>query len=196
MCMARAQTEIDCLAVRHPHHNQDEREVGFAKFLGDFDPSLTDLVICEVKSDPKLQSFNGPIKRDDLIALSAVLNWAGVFEKGTVHSVAEKLRPFFEDGVKTAEALRGVTVGKVRVRALFCCPPMDERDVTGWWLTSEEIFRYAKECFSPSAPRAGCSARYNFLQWGRSLEPIVRWVKETPKEQISLAGLYKHLGVK
>jgi hypothetical protein len=73
----QTQTDIDCLAIRHPRHSQAERGLGKNKFLDD-EESLTDLILCEVKSDPKQVRFNEPIRtRPD--ALRTMLQWAGVF---------------------------------------------------------------------------------------------------------------------
>ncbi len=67
----RNRTEIDCLAVRHPHHCQPEREIETSPFL-DVNEGETDLILCEVKSSPKSLCFNRSLTDNNEALLSAL----------------------------------------------------------------------------------------------------------------------------
>jgi len=59
----QTRTEIDCLAIRHPHHRQSERLVDSAEFLSIKDGEV-DIILCEVKSDSHNLMFNLPVRTD------------------------------------------------------------------------------------------------------------------------------------
>lgn len=190
----QASTDIDCLAVRLPHHRQDDRQVAEAKFLG-VEPNLTDLIVCEVKSIPEVLAFNEPV-RTSVEVLAGMLRWAGALADEKVQSVAERLQPLLADGVPSDVARKGIVEDGVRVRALLCCPLHSLDEENRWCLNGEEILRYADECFNPEQARPTCSVRYNFQQWSYPLSQIVVWLKseKTPRPP-TLAALYAHLGV-
>ena len=48
----RARTEVDCIAVRHPHYREPERQIEPSEFLGANEGKI-DLILCEVKHDPE-----------------------------------------------------------------------------------------------------------------------------------------------
>lgn len=188
-------TEIDCLAIRHPHHAQPEREVSASPFLALWDGYI-DVLICEVKSEAAQLAFSQRL-RDHCDVLESVLRWLGVFCDEHVRSVAERLRPMLQTGVDSNLAREGVAEGTVRVRGLLCGPPCTEAQVQGMWcLVGAEILRFTHECFNPPEPRKDCSTRYNFRLWGRWLAPLVEYFKEDvgPKGTPTLEGLYERLG--
>lgn len=187
----QTQTDIDCLAIRHLYHSQPERDLGTAKFLDD-DAEMTDLILCEVKSDPNQLCFNRPI-RTDPEALRAMLRWVGIFNDREMESVVRRLQPLLQQDVVAETARAGVLEGGFRVRALLCCPTLFDTIDHRWCLTGDEIFDYAGRCFHPVEPRAFSSTRYNFQQWGYPFTPIVQWFKERP-DQLALEALYERLG--
>lgn len=67
--------DVDCLAVRHPYHDQSERGVETDPFLA-VGPQ-TEILICEVKSSPESLSFNKPLRTDPSVSRDA-LRWAGL----------------------------------------------------------------------------------------------------------------------
>lgn len=186
-------TEIDCLAVRHPGHEQPDRGVACSKFLR---PSseVTDLLICEVKSSPDALAFN-PRLRADAEVLRRVLLWAGVFHSEQLDALVTRLQPLLQGNVEPNLAEQGVSEGGVRVRALLCCPP-SVSDVPGVWaLHGGEILDFVMGCFTPAEPRDGCSTRYNFKLWGSGLAPLVAYFKNVPPdEKPTLDRLYASLG--
>lgn len=190
----QARTEIDCLAIRHPYHCQSERGVGTSDFLGTHDGE-TDLILCEVKSDPKLLKFNHPV-RNDFEALRAALRWAGIFTEEQAGLVADRLQPLLQDDVPLDVVRVGVVEGSFRVRPLLCCPPCSEVATDKWCLPGTEIFRFADQCFNPPERRDSCSTRYNFHQWSYPFTPVVTYLKNCHMTgTMNLEGLYQHLGV-
>lgn len=155
---------------------------------------ITDVLICEVKSDPDKLSFNKPMKMD-VGALAGILNWTGAFEPDKAAEVAGRLRSLFDEELPIEQARQGLIEGDVRVRALLCCPPMSESPKNRWRLTAPTILNYAEACFRPDETRPTCSVRYNFQQWGYPLRWIVTWLKDANRAgSATLAELYEHLG--
>lgn len=187
-------TEIDCLAVRHPYHRQLDRGVGPPPFLGNFGIEA-DLIICEVKTNANEIRFNKALAESN-DAISKVICWAGVLPEAetriAIPLVAELLKP----GKSIVAARSGVTTGGVRIRALLCSPAATPTKICGAWiLTSDEIFRYARECFNPDGRRANCADRYDFRLWGSELSPVVEYFKNLARgQQASLQRLYHKLG--
>jgi hypothetical protein len=189
-----ARTEIDCLAVRHPHHSQSDRCVETAEFLGTYGGD-TEIILCEVKSELGSLAFNRPV-REDPQALRAALQWAGLLTEEEVDVAVKRFQPLLQSEVSLDVAKAGIIEGSCRIRGLLCCPPCSEGNVERWCLLGSEIFRFAGLCFNPSTPRESCSTRYNFQQWGYPFTPVVRYLKNgDPKAELTLEGLYAHLGI-
>lgn len=188
-------TDGDCIAVRFPGHSQRERQVKCSPFLA-LRAGEVDLIICEVKSDLEHLHFNDPLRKNKE-ALRAVIRWAGLFEEGPSDLLADRLRELVQLGVGLNDAREGVVGGGCRVRPLLCCPPLQKELDDRWCLTGPEMFRFMHECFDPSQPRDTCSTRYNLLQWGYALEPLVDYFKNGvgPGGSPNLVDLYAHLGV-
>lgn len=190
----QATTEVDCVAIRMPNHRQVDRIVADAPFLG-VKPGLTDLIICEVKSDPTKVTFNNPLKTSQQ-ALKAIIEWAGVHSDADIASVAEKFQPLLADQASIDQVVSGIVEDGVRVRGLLCCPTMTPIDGSRWLLDGGEILRYAEECFNPPERRETCSVRYNFQQWGYPLSKIVTWLKDKKRQNpATIDELYQHLNV-
>lgn len=186
----QTRTELDCLAVRHPHHSQTERDVKTDDFLATVEGE-TDLIFCEVKPDVGLLKFNEPL-REDREALEAALCWAGIFTPQQVISVAERLHPLFQEDASLEAVRSGVAEGPFRVRPLLCCPRHNEIVEGKWVLLGSEIFRFADKCFNPPAKRNSCSTRYNFQQWGYPFALVVKYLKNGGTTN-GLEGLYRFL---
>jgi len=190
----RATTEVDCVAIRMPHHQQSERIVEDAEFLN-IKPGLTDLIICEVKSDASAVQFNNPLKTDQQ-AIVTILRWAGVLPDANIPTIAEKFQPLLADQANFDQVVAGVTADRVRVRGLLCCPTSKTLKGNRWLLNGTEILSYAEECFTPTELRDTCSVRYNFQQWSYPLSKIVTWIKDNKRQvPVTLDALYEYLGV-
>jgi hypothetical protein len=188
----QARTEVDCLAVRHSHHCQPERQVGSSEFLGAIEGEV-DLILCEVKSDPGTIGFNKAL-REDGSALASVLQWSGLISEQRLDSVVDRVLPLLRDDVSADCAKAGVLEGMVRVRPLTCCPPATVEDTKRWCLLGDEIFQFLEKCFNPAERRDTCSTRYNFQQWGYPFELIVRYIKDVDGSRgtrANLEDLYK-----
>ena len=187
-----AKSDIDCLAVWHPFHDQSEREV-------DPDPFLElgarrELLLCEIKSSAPALSFNEPL-RTDRTALDAVLRWSGLVSPGEIDATVDKLLPQVQDTASLEEARGGVEVGEVRIRALLCCPGCAAEAVpTRWSVRGPDMLAYINLCLNPSVPRPRCSTRYPLKLWGGFLAPLVEYVKALPSDQPpSFAELRKNI---
>ena len=190
----QATTEVDCVAIRMPNHKQTDRVVGDAPFLK-IEPGLTDLIICEVKSDASKVAFNNPLKTNRQ-AIEALLEWSGVHSNVGIASVAERVQPLFSDDANIEQVISGIVDEGVRVRGLLCCPTSAPGNGPRWLLDGAEILRYAEECFNPAERRDTCSVRYNFQQWSYPLSRVVTWIKDKKRQTpTTVDELYNHLGV-
>ncbi len=190
----RATTEVDCIAIRMPNHQQTDRVVDDAPFLK-VEPGLTDLIVCEVKSNAANVVFNNPLKTD-LQAIKALLQWAGAYPDNAIASVAEGFQPLLADDADPDSVVSGIVAEGVRVRGLLCCPTCEPTTGARWLLDGAEILRYADECFNPAERRETCSVRYNFQQWSYPLSRIVTWIKDGRRQTpLTVDGLYQHLEV-
>jgi len=185
--------EVDCLAIRHPYHSQNEREIKPSKFLA-IRENEVDLIICEAKSSVQGLRFNDSLEE----TLPAVLRWAGVFTESQVSGVVEDLRLHLASDVPLERARDGVVENRCRVRLLLCCPPCKEDECIGrWCLCGSELLGYVNECLNPSRRRDLCSTRYDFGLWGYALSPLVAYFKRLKKtDSPHLQDLYSHLRAK
>jgi hypothetical protein len=185
-------TEIDCIGIKHPYHDQSEREVPPSEFL-EIPAQEVDIIICEVKSDPKGLSFNEPLLHDTC-ALDAVIRWIGVFNENTRQVVVNRLFPLLTDKSTAEDFRNGISIEGYRIRPLLCCPPQFKEIPDKWCLYGSEIFAFIDKCFNPLERRDSCSTRYNFQQWGPPFTPIVTYLKEqSVKNKNDLNDLYENL---
>jgi hypothetical protein len=187
-----AKSDIDCLAVWHPFHDQSEREV-------DPDPFLElgtrrELLLCEIKSSAPALSFNEPL-RTDRTALDAVLRWSGLVPPAEIDATVNKLLPQLQDTATLEDARAGIEVGDVRIRALLCCPGCgSDARATRWCVRGPEMLAYINLCLNPSVPRPRCSTQYPLKLWGGFLAPLVEYVKALPSNRApSFADLRKNI---
>lgn len=174
----RVRGDVDCLAIRHPFHDQAERGVNSDPFLEL--SAATELLICEVKSSPSALSFNGRLK-SDAAALNALLRWAGVVRPELINDVVRLLTPLLQDDVTWDAARTGVCTEGVRIRALLCCPNCPPGDSAGrWFIEGETLLNYVNSCLNPHVPRPSCSTSYPYELWGGYLEPLVMYFKRLP----------------
>jgi hypothetical protein len=186
---AHIKSEIDCLAVRLPWHNQTARMVDPPPFL-DLRNDQVDLILCEVKSN--WPAFNPPIRDKDNLA--DALRWAGALPEVTIASIVPRLALLLEEDTDRNAAREGIVEGNVRVRALLCSPPLSEADTKLWCLTGDEIFRFIHLCLDISKAPPTCARNYAYELWGQPYDSIVRWFKETKKEEDrTLKALCHHM---
>ena len=178
-----ARTEVDVLGVRFPKHVQPERDVGPAPELKCNEREI-DVLICEVKSKREQLQFNVGL-RDSSEALSSVLRWVGAFEEQEIAELAGKLRVALKPQVIAKPDPPNVTGPRgVRIRGLLFSPEYNKRrDNQPYFLHGTPIFEYLWRCLHPATPRAQCATVYDFGLWGRELEPLVRYIKASPKPE-------------
>jgi hypothetical protein len=170
--------DVDCLALRHPFHDQSERGVGS-------DPLLClgttpELLLVEVKSSIPALSFNERL-RTDPAALNAFLRWTGLVRPDSLSAATKQLSALIQDGVSVDLAREGTVIDGVRVRALLCCPRCPaKQSVDRWCIRGEQLLDYVNRCLNPHVPRPSCSTTYPLELWGGFLEPLVTYFKKLP----------------
>ena len=178
-------SDIDCLAVWHPFHDQSEREVDADPFLDLSD--RPELLLCEVKSSIPSLSFNEPL-RTDSTALSAVLRWSGLVPPDQIDGAVAKLLPQLQDDATIEQVKSGINIQGVRIRALLCCPGCAAEAVTRWCIRGPEMLAYINKCLNPHVPRQRCSTLYPLKLWGGFFAPLVEYVKTLPNGQAPSFG--------
>ena len=102
-------TEVDTVAVRHPHHAEPVQVIAPSPFLEPSD-RLIDLLICEVKtSRPSLQ-FNDAL-REDAKAVETVVQWVGLFDGEALNRVVPRVRDLLKVDTSASTASAGVVEG-------------------------------------------------------------------------------------
>jgi len=187
-------TEIDALAVRHPYNGEPERVIGPSPYL-ETSSELTDLLICEVKSEGRPLQFNEAL-RDSIPAIKSVLRWAGLFREEELQDLASEFQTRLQPSYSPRQDIPSAPGPRsTRVRAILCSPGRwNRQDSQPWFINGSEIFEYLWQCFCPETPRDSCSTRYDFGLWGESYEPLVRYFKDRgQKGPGKLKDLYQYL---
>lgn len=190
--IGRNATQLDALAVRHPHSCEPERIVEVDAAL-DLRHDLVDLVIGEAKNRKPMRPNAGLTDNPD--TLNTVLRWAGLFPIDDVECVAAQLRSaILQPG---CDGPPSVTVGRnVRVRLLmFGLGRVDRRPNQPWFLTGTHVLNYVWRCLFATETRNTCSTSYDFQAWGRH-ERLVRHFKARGSAGPgTMEDLYTRLGV-
>lgn len=192
-------TEIDALAVRHPHNDEPERLIKPSPYL-ETSTEHVDLLICEVKSRGQQLQFNETL-RETPDALISVLRWSGLFYEQEIFEVAHRLLPLLQPSSKASQEIPCIIGPRnTRVRAILCSPERWlKRNNQPWFVPGSEIFNFAYTCFCPEKPRCSCSTQYDFEAWGEVYEPIVKFIKGKGNASFINASvikeLYQHLGI-
>lgn len=188
-----AGTEVDCLAIRNRYHTQTDRQVDTSDFL-DVDPTKTDLLICEVKSDVNYLGFNESIRKD-LSLLDAAMRWAGILPEEDIETIVEQLQPLLDDNASADQLKAGVVTDSYRIRPLLSCPSALDDDVANrWCLIGSELLKYIHTCLNPEERRETCSTRYNFQQWSYPYVRLVQFIKDQdPQDVPDLSDVYNFL---
>jgi hypothetical protein len=192
--LGKNRTEIDALAIRHPHNREPERLIQPSPFL-QVSTEYIDLLICEVKSRGQKLQFNDAL-RNTPHALESILRWAGLFHENEIPDLVNQLLPLLEPSAEAKQDVpRVIDPRKTRIRAILCSPERWlKRNNQSWFIPGSEIFNYAHTCFCPEKPRDPCSTRYDFKAWGEVYGPIVNFFKSN-SEIKSIKELYEHLGL-
>lgn len=187
-------TEIDVLAVRHPHNAEPEREIQPSPYLEPSNEQI-DLLICEVKGRGQLQ-FN-PALRNSLGAIESVLRWGGIIPQRRVPLIAQQLQALMQPANIARPDIPTVNISKkARVRAIMCSPEQrTRRNNQPWFLHGTEIFTYIWQCLRPEAPRDECAIEYDYTAWGH-YEEYVRYFKERAEQGPgTMDDLYTYLEI-
>ncbi len=184
-------TEVDTVAVRHPHHAEPVQVIPPSPFLEPSD-SLIDLIICEVKTSRASLQFNEALRKDPK-AVETVVQWVGLFEAEALGRVLPRLRDLLKPDCPAKTASAGVVEGNVRVRALLCAPEIDLAEGDPWLLHRSEILTYVHDRLN--RPREYSSIRYSLRSWGPWLEPLVTYFKALgTRFEPDIEDLYRFVG--
>lgn len=172
-------TEIDCIAVRFPHSEESEREIGPDPFL---EPSATriDVALCEVKLRGQNLQFNKALLKENE-RIERVLRWIGLFARSQIDELAPRVIDALTPKNPASALVPEVIVDEgIRIRGLVFSPERNSvvrRPTDPFFVGGDVVFDYAWKCLCPSAPRRNCATVYDFCRWGH-LEPIVRFFKQ------------------
>lgn len=191
-------TEMDCIAVRFPFHDQREREIGYCPRLK-IPSSGIDLVIAEVKA--KGMEFNNPMKEGHAnaeINWSQLLRWVGLWTEEEVQGIIEALIQSVSNpidgriaGYKTIEAKS--QFGKVILRPiLFSIDNVHKDSLSEDFINGQDILDYISVCLDPKSKRPECAVGYNLNLWGEEFESLVRLFKSSDKTS-TLETIYQNL---
>jgi hypothetical protein len=170
-------TDLDVLAVRFPRHSQPDRGGGSDPELKSPD-AVIDLIICEVKSAGQALQFNSPLR--DSHVVRKVLQWMGAFEQAEIDTLTPNVLSAVDKPGKEPTCVPGTR--NAHVRTILFSLERDRRNQSQpWFLHGPPVFDYLWKCLHPSTPRPECSTQYDFGLWGTDLEPLVRYVKRSPK---------------
>jgi hypothetical protein len=174
-------SDVDVLAIRFPWHVQPDREVGPAPELN-CSKTETDIVIGEVKSKGQPLQFNDSV-RDSPEAVCRILQWTGAFEQQEITGLEPQVRSALSPGALLKSEWPTVQAPRsTRIRGVLFSPEYNSRrENQPWFLPGPPILDYLWRCLHPGAAPPSCSRRYDFGLWGKDLEPLVRYVKESAK---------------
>lgn len=171
--------EIDILAVRFPHNNEPEREVGPSDYLHVSDTHV-DILICEVKGGDQSLQFNEGLRNNRNSVLS-VLRWIGILDEDNIEKTIDHVAKILSTKyVNSPDGFREYHVpsSNYRIRAVLFAPdrqaptqPNQQRYIYG-----EEILSYIWRCLRPQEIRPLSQTRYDYGLWG-IYEKIVRYFK-------------------
>lgn len=165
----RVAAQIDCLAVRHPWHE----ECGLRPCERLSPPrDRTDLLVCEVKSDGNAW-FNGPLLKQPL--LEAVLQRTGLIPPSEVAGVGRELLTKIRDARRSGRGVEPVMRESLQIRGVLFAPFVRTDPLK---IGQDVLLRFIHDRLSPTAPRLNCATVYGPDQWGESFEELVRYFKE------------------
>lgn len=183
----RISAEIDTISIRFPYHSQDETEHNSSDFLEV--PSNIDVIIGEVKSHKQQLQFNKALRQDNLISLTKILKWIGLFKEDQIKAIATDLLGLvtpIENSKKKefTNLLIDTDFGKISLRTILFSPETNSKKTNsdkfvGW----EEIDDFLWKCLCPENIREYCGIRYDFTAWGSDYSEIVKVYKNRQPSQ-------------
>jgi hypothetical protein len=191
----RNRTEVDIIAVRFPHNAEPVRGVGTDGELGTSNDAV-DFVIGEVKSRGQQLRFNEGL-RSSRDAVDGILQWCGYFTPAERPAFTDAVLKILEPQGAGAKSPTAVGPRASRVRAILFSPERHRRrDNQPWFVPGAPMFDFIWRCLRPAQPRPECATTYDFGAWGRELQPIVEYFKDSRRQTPGdLRELLAHLGI-
>jgi hypothetical protein len=192
------QTEIDVVAIRFPHHNQEDRIVECSEFL-QIPKDTIDIIIGEVKSSKIL--FNEAL-RENKNSIEKLINWIGAFDSEEVSQIKEILHEEMKPKINNNSDIfkkivfRGKS-GNYSIRPIiFSLNIPQPQKGQERFINGQIILDFIWSCFRPDVHRESCSEKYNFNNWGYSLLPIIEYFKNKNKLSVGdINDLYRHFDI-
>lgn len=173
--------EIDIIAIRFPYHNQNDTEHNSSTFLEI--PNSIDVIIGEVKSHGISLKFNKSLRNENLIPLSKVIKWIGLFKEEQIPEIAQNLllliKPV-ENSNKTSfsSLIIKTEFGQISIRPILFSPEsISNISKTDKFVGWQEINNFLWGCLCPANIREQCGTRYDFSAWGSGISEIVKAYK-------------------
>lgn len=193
-------TEIDCIGVRFPFHNQRERQVEFSAKLKIPDSGI-DVVIGEVKNFSI--DFNRPLQSDHSEinqTWSQMLRWIGLWAEDELQPIIEALmhsvsNPEPDRTGSFKPVVWNSNFGEVNLRLVFFSieKPHQNEDLEDF-INGNDIIDYIWECLRPELSRSDCSTTYPYTNWNEEFEELVTWIKAQP-DKPSLEDFYQAFNI-
>lgn len=187
-------TELDVLAVRFPNNAEPARGVAGAPELDRWDDGV-DFIIGEVKSRGQQLQFNEGL-RNSREAVCTVLQWWGHLAEQEVERLVDSVLEILAPLPGAVAAPTVACPHNARIRAILFSPETNaRRHNQAWFIPGPPILNYIWQCLRPPTPRSACATVYDFGLWGRELEPIVTYFKDTDRLAVGQFGdVLQYLG--
>lgn len=191
-------TEMDALAVRFPHQQEPEREIGHSPALS-ISGTLLDFLVCEVKGGTGNANFNVSF-REDTDAIASVLRRFGAFTDDEISSliptVRDVLRP---EEIRKSQEYPTIDIPRINSRLRFLLVAPDQKRSTDGqkpYIYGDDMISYIWECFRPQVQRQSCGVRYNWNLWGEQYTKLVKYFKDKDRQDPGdIESVYGYFGL-
>lgn len=189
-------TEIDRIAVRFPHHRQDDRQVDFCEKLGK-PGAATELLIVEVKNGTPV--FNPALhdaSRNPASNLEKILSWAGLFDSSEMENITSSLITSLRNSKNGVyePVHAGTAENQINVQPISVSFEGREDFINAGGIVGQDVIDYIWQCLCPGERRPTCSTTYAFNNWGYEYEDLVTFFKERDANP-SIEEVYIHFNI-
>lgn len=190
-------TDVDLIAIRFPHHRQNDRGFDFDQSL-EVDTGSIEIIIGEVKGQKENLKFNKSSTKKYSEEISEKLfNWIGLFDPSIISDVINDYIKMIQPKVNydwNERIFKEYSVNgfNIRVRPLiFGVDRFAIRDNQIWHINGQNMIDFFWKCFREEINNRNCQLKYDYKLWGTDLEPIVRYFKESIDKPDNFEDLYK-----
>lgn len=191
-------TEIDLIAVRFPHHNQEDRMIECCDYL-QIPQNTIDIIIGEVKGGKNSKNQFNTALWNDRDALEKLVRWIGILPPNRTNEIVDWLAN--ELPAKSIQSSKKFPF--LIIDNLYTIRPMvfnlDDsavREKKSRFVYGNLMMQYIYDCFCPKNERPTCSTLYPFNLWGSTFFPIVEYFKGSNKTSPgTVKELYQHFNL-